>query len=345
MIGRIIDWTRGVIVVRNRWVTAFIAIALLFSSNLLTACSTAEESTSMKADVILLDISASGLNRAGTFNAEDHSVTSLSSRASQLRTKLTAALGARTAVYFGYVRGNYGQQQIETLVSPKLIQLMDSILEEDVKDPQLRKVSREGILNAWKAILSSPKLANSEKCTIQIANSIQSDSNQSISDFHASQLAGSLCANGQSANTQIDGLLNTPENIGSDIQSAVDRSIEKLTSDERRLFNSQNKQIFLIPTIILVSDMIQVTNGNKITNILSSDAKVSDSCQRAKDEAKNYSIKMDNIGLVSDGFASVKGNLNAELRDKLREYWKCWFETRGIYDPDFGTRGINIGEI
>ena len=344
MIRRLIDWTGRVIVVRKRWFTAIMVIALLLSSSLLTACSSAEESTSMKADVILFDVS-SGLNAAGTFNSEDHSVTSLSSRASQLRTKLARSLDERTAVYFGFVRSNYGQQQIETLVSPKLIQLMDKILEEDVKDPQLRKVSREGIVKAWNSILNSPKLANGENCATQIANSIQSDSNLSITDFHASQLAGSLCSNAQSAVIQIDGLLNTPENIGSDIQSAIDRSIEKLTSDERRLFNSQNQQIFLIPTIILVSDMIQVTNGERITNILAGDAKMSASCQRAKDEAKNYSIKMDGIALVSDGFASVKGNIKVELRDKLREYWKCWFETRGIYDPDFGTRGINIGEI
>jgi uncharacterized protein YcfL len=344
MIRGIIDWTGRVIVVRKRRFTAITVIALLLSSSLLAGCSSAEESTSMKADVILFDVS-SGLNAAGTFNSEDHSVTSLSSRASQLRTKLARALEERTAVYFGYVRSNYGQQQIETLVSPKLIQLMDKTLNEDVKDPQLRKVSREGIVKAWNSILNSPKLANSENCSTQIANSIQSDSNQSITDFHASQLAGTLCSNAQSATTQIDGLLNTPDNIGSDIQSAIDRSIEKLTSDERRLFNSQNQQIFLIPTIILVSDMIQVTNGERIIKILANDAKISDSCQRAKDEAKNYSIKMDGIALVSDGFASVKGNINVELRDKLREYWKCWFETRGIYDPDFGTRGINIGEI
>ena len=298
----------------------------------------------MKADVILFDVS-SGLNAAGTFNAEDHSVTSLSSRASQIRAKLSTSLGERTAVYFGFVRSNYGQQQIETLISPKLIQLMDKILEEDVKDSNLRKESREGILTAWKRILDTPKLANAENCAPQIASGIESDSRASISGLHASQLAGSLCSNAQSANTQIDGLINAPENIGSDIQSAVDRSIEKLVSDERRLFNSQNQPISLIPMIILVSDMIQVTDGEKITDILSSDSKLSDSCQRAKEEAKNYSIKMDGIALISDGFASVKGNINTELRDKLREYWKCWFETRGIYDPDFGTRGINIGDI
>jgi hypothetical protein len=102
------------------------------------------------------------LDAAGTFNSENHSVTSLSSRASQLRTKLAIALQDRKAVYFGFVRKTYGQQQIETLISPKLIQLMDKILEEDVKDPQLRKVSREGIVSAWKSIImDNPQLADS----------------------------------------------------------------------------------------------------------------------------------------------------------------------------------------
>ena len=49
--------------VRKRWFTAIMVIALLLSSSLLTACSSAEESTSMKADVILFDVS-SGLKIA-----------------------------------------------------------------------------------------------------------------------------------------------------------------------------------------------------------------------------------------------------------------------------------------
>jgi hypothetical protein len=109
--------------------------------------------------------------------------------------------------------------------------------------------------------------------------------------------------------------------------------------------NSQNRQIYLIPTIILVSDLIQVTNGIKITDVLRSDQKISDSCKRANDEAKNYSIRISGITLISDGFASTKKSIDSEMRDKLREYWKCWFETRGIDDQDLGTRGINLGEI
>ena len=322
-----------------------LVISLILSLFTLSACSKKVESTQMFADVILLDIS-SGLNAAGTFNSEDHSVTSLSSRAEQLREKLARSLEERHAVYFGFVRKTYGQQQIETLISPKLIQIMDKVLEEDVKDPTLRKDSRDGIVSAWRhAIIENPALADSEDCQSDLKNRISSDSNGSISDSHASQLASALCSNAQSANSQIKGLTETPENIGSEIQAAIDRSIEKMSSDERRLVNAQNQQIYLIPTIILVSDLIQVTNGRKIIDILASDQKISDSCERAKEESKNYEVKIDNIVLVSDGFASTKGNIDTDLRDKLREYWKCWLETRGITDQDLGTRGINLGEI
>ncbi len=320
------------------------AAALLATSILLTSCGNETDSTSMQSEVILLDIS-SGLNAAGTFNSEDHSVTSLSSRAVQLRTKLVNALDERKAIYFGFVRMNYGQQQIETLVSPRLIQLIDKILDEDVKDDQLRKASRDGISQAWRSIIFSSTPLADQECRIRVERGISADSNGSITDAHAAQLAGTLCSTAQSSNDQINGLINTPENIGSDIQSAVDRSIEKLSSDERRLFNSEGKPIVLIPTIILVSDLIQVTDGVKILDTLDSDTKPSEACERAKNESKNYSVRLDGIALISDGFASTKGNIDQAKRDKLREYWKCWFESRGIYDQDLGTRGINIGDL
>ncbi len=320
------------------------AAALLATSILLTSCGNETDSTSMQSEVILLDIS-SGLNAAGTFNSEDHSVTSLSSRAVQLRTKLVNALDERKAIYFGFVRMNYGQQQIETLVSPRLIQLIDKILGEDVKDDQLRKASRDGISKAWRSIIFSSTPLADQECRIRVERGISADSNGSITDAHAAQLAGTLCSTAQSSNDQINGLINTPENIGSDIQSAVDRSIEKLSSDERRLFNSEGKPIVLIPTIILVSDLIQVTDGVKILDTLDSDTKPSEACERAKNESKNYSVRLDGIALISDGFASTKGNIDQAKRDKLREYWKCWFESRGIYDQDLGTRGINIGDL
>jgi hypothetical protein len=334
----------GDILFKGRIRSAGLVAALFGASILLTSCGSESNSTSMQSEVILLDIS-SGLNKAGTFTSEDHSITSLSSRATQLRTKLVNALDERKAIYFGFVRMNYGQQQIETLVSPRLIQLIDKILAEDVKNEDLRKASIEGINKSWSSLIFATTPVADDKCRKIVQNGISIGSNGSISDVHAAQLAGILCSTAQSANDQIAGLINAPENIGSDIQSAVDRSIEKLSSDERRLFNSEGKPIILVPTIILVSDLIQITNGVKILDVLDSDAKPSDACQRAKDESKNYSVRLDGIALISDGFASTKGNIDQDKRDKLREYWKCWFESRGIYDQDLGTRGINIGDL
>jgi len=321
----------------------FCSIILVSSS--LTSCTSTQSSTKLGADVILLDIS-SGLNKAGTFNSEDHSTTSLSSRAAQLREKLSYALGDGRAVYFGFVRKTYGQQQIETLISPKLILTMETILNSDVKDSALRKDAKDGILAAWNTVIvSTPQLAEQPNCRETLELKIISDSNGSITERHASQLASSLCANALTANEQIEGLTSAPENIGSEIQAAVDRSIEKLSSDQRRLVNADGKDVYLIPTIILVSDLIQVTSGSLITETLSTLESVDASCKLAQEESENYEVKIDGIVLVSDGFASTEGDTKSAIRDKLREYWKCWFETRGITDLDLGTRGINLGEI
>jgi hypothetical protein len=323
--------------------TLFLSLAI--STAMLTGCSASESSTRMIADVILLDIS-SGLNEKGTYSAEDRSITSLSSRAFQLREKLSFALADGHAVYFGFVRQTYGQQQIETLISPKLIQTIESILFTDVKDANLRKDAKEGILAAWDMVISSnTSLAKQPDCQNKVMGQISYGSNGSISDRHQSQLASALCSNALNANEQIEGLINAPENIGSEIQAAIDRSIEKISSDERRLFNSEGKPIYLQPTIILVSDLIQVTNGQNILDTLFNVQSIPDACQLAQKESENYEIRIDGMTLVSDGFASTKGNIEVNSRDKLREYWKCWFESRGITDQDLGTRGINLGEI
>ena len=329
-----------------------LAFSLLISTLLLSSCSKEADSRTMFADVILLDIS-SGMNKFGTFNDQDHSTSSLSSRAAQLKTKLQNALDERHAVYFGFVRKTYGQQQIETLVSPKLIQLIDNVLSEDVKDSALRKDAKGGIIKAWAQALNlqwatslnQTSTVTQSSCSRQIEITIGSESNYEISDKNVSKIASSLCTNAQTANDQIEGLKIAPENIGSEIQAAVDRSIEKLASDESRLVNKDGLQISLIPTIILVSDLIQVTNGSfildELKNIPSTDA----ACKMAEDQSLNYESAIKDINLISDGFASTEGNVNSELREKLRAYWKCWFSTRGIDDPDLGSRGINLGDI
>lgn len=330
--------------VRHKVTRVLLTFLMLLSTIGLSSCGKTSESRTLFADVILLDIS-SGMNKFGTFSEVDHSTSSLSSRASQLRIKLLNALDERRAVYFGFVRKTYGQQQIETLVSPKLIQLIDLVLDEDIKDASLRKDAKEGILEGWKWALNQPEGFSASQCETVVSDKISYSSNGEISEIKISKVASSLCANAQAANEQIAGLRIAPENIGSEIQAAVDRSIEKLASDERRLVNKDGQQITLIPTLILVSDLIQVTNGvyilDELRNLDSPDA----ACKKAEMDAKNYEVEIFGISLISDGFASTEGNINTELRDKLREYWKCWFNSRGIDEQDLGARGINLGDI
>lgn len=330
--------------VRNKMGRVLLTILMTLSIFSLSACGRTTESRTMFADVILLDIS-SGIDKFGTFNEENHSTSSLSSRATQLRTKLLNALDERRAVYFGFVRKTYGQQQIETLVSPKLIQLIDSVLDEEIKDASLRKDAKEGILEGWKWALNQPVGLSSSECENVVSEKISYSSNGEISEIKISKVAGSLCSNAQAANEQIAGLRVAPENIGSEIQAAVDRSIEKLASDERRLVNKDGQPIALIPTLILVSDLIQVTNGIYILDELRNLDSPEAACKKAESTATNYEVKIFGISLISDGFASTEGNIDTELRDKLREYWKCWFNSRGIDEQDLGARGINLGDI
>ena len=118
-----------------------------------------------------------------------------------------------------------------------------------------------------------------------------------------------------------------------------------MASDERRLVNKDGQPIALIPTVILVSDLIQVTNGIYILDELRDLDSPEAACKKAESTATNYEVKIFGISLISDGFASTEGNINTELRDKLREYWKCWFNSRGIDEQDLGARGINLGDI
>jgi hypothetical protein len=330
--------------VKNKMARVLLTFLMTLSIFSLSSCGRTPESRTMFADVILLDIS-SGMDKFGTFNEEDHSTSSLSSRATQLRTKLLNALDERRAVYFGFVRKTYGQQQIETLVSPKLIQLVDSVLDEEIKDASLRKDAKEGILEGWKWALNQPEGLSSSKCEKVVSDKISYSSNGEISEIKIAKVASSLCSNAQAANEQIAGLRVAPENIGSEIQAAVDRSIEKLASDERRLVNKDGQPIALIPTVILVSDLIQVTNGIYILDELRDLDSPEAACKKAESTATNYEVKIFGISLISDGFASTEGNINTELRDKLREYWKCWFNSRGIDEQDLGARGINLGDI
>ena len=75
-------------------------------------------------------------------------------------------------------------------------------------------------------------------------------------------------------------------------------------------------------------------------------ANPSDACTLAKSDSETFKPAFQgNVSLVSDGFAGSIREVDSVNRDKLMEYWKCWFETRNITEIDIGAKGIDLGGL
>jgi len=312
----------------------------------LTACSNQSAATSIRADIILLDISGSSSNSVGTFNIEDHSPSSLSERKNQLESKLKSSISQRTAVYFGFVKKNYGRSDIITLVPASLILEIESVLNKDLKSMKLKEEASDGISTAWASAIDQ-EIALAGSCNKEILKQIIiNSSNAFIADENVNRISSKLCSSAVNSMYQFNQIEFSPDNIGSDIQGSIDRSLQKLASDEKRLLNSEMKQVVLRPTIILVSDLIQVSSGKSITSVVFDASDKKAACELARKESMTFTPSYEgNVVLISDGFAGTKIDINASNRDKLMEYWKCWFESRLITDIDIGAKGIDLGAL
>jgi hypothetical protein len=320
-----------------------VCLGLLIS---LAACSNDSASTSIRSTVVLLDISGSSTDSKGSFNEENHSPSSLSERRRQLETSIKNAIRTNTAVYFGFIRTGYGVTDITTLVPPSLILDIEDVLKGDINNEKLRKETKDGISKAWQTAITQES-TSPDSCNAQaISTVIIEASNAAVSDENARRIANKLCSGARNGIYEFNLLNGEPENIGSDIQAGIDRSIQKLASDEKRLFNSDGKSVTLVPTIIVVSDLIQVSNGVSKAREVFAVADPKQACELARNESKNFNPPfVGGISLISDGFAGTRKEVNSMDRDKLKRYWECWFSTRNIDDLDIGAKGIDLGTL
>jgi hypothetical protein len=326
--------------------------ASLFLTASLTSCTSEGAPTRLLAHVVLLDISGSSSNSIGSFSSEDHSPSSLSERQRQLEEKIRNAISQKTAVYFGFVRKSYGQTEIATLVPASLILEIESVLKEDILNEKLLDEAEKGISKAWGVAIDQERNKSNSCSTDDVVRTISSTSGGNVNAESAGQLARKLCSGARNSIYQFSQLQGTsdnnigPKNIGSDIQGAVDRSLQKLASDELRLVNAEGKSVALIPTVFLVSDLIQISGGQSKPAEVFRLANPSDACSLAKSDSETFNPTfMGNVSLVSDGFAGSIKEVDSSNRDKLMEYWKCWFETRNITDIDIGAKGIDLGGL
>lgn len=264
----------------------------------------------------------------------------------QLEEAIKNAIKSKSAIYFGFVRTGYGVTDISTLVPPNLILDIDDVLNSDIQNAKLREEALDGISGAWRDAINQEKSSPDSCSTESIIKIISNKSNLQISDENSRRLAAQLCVKARNGIYQFEQLKGDPGDIGSDIHAAVDRSLQKLASDERRLLNSDGKPVVLIPTLILVSDLIQVTKGVSKTKEVSSTTDPKQACELARQDSKNFIPPLiGSVSLISDGFAGTKKEVDASDRDKLRKYWECWFETRNIDDMDIGAKGIDLGAL
>lgn len=322
---------------------------LLVSCLLLTSCGISfngsSSRSSINADIILLDISGSSINSADTYNSEDHSPSSLASRQIQIRNKLVRAISENTAIYFGFVKNKFGAQELYSLVPSRLLLDIDSFISNDMYNDVRRRDTKEGIVVIWqKLLLSSNPISPS--CAKDISTELVNKSLGKLTPSHASTLGSQLCVSAESVQEVLVQLKVEPENIGSDIQGAIDRSLDKISSDERRLYSPEGKQILLNPRIILVSDLIQKLDSGFLPQLLAPLTKIEEACTLATESALSHRMSYQGSpSLISDGFGGTKKSTSEVERDKLKEYWTCWFKTRGITEIDLGARGIDLGNL
>ena len=229
---------------------------------------------------------------------------------------------------------------------------IDSVIKEDISNEKLSDETEKGISKAW-GIAIDQERKNSYSCsTDDLVQTISSSYNGFISVESAGRVARKLCSGARNSIYQFSQLQGTskdktgPQDIGSDIQGAVDRSLQKLASDELRLLNSDGKPMTLIHTIFLVSDLMQKSGGKPMTPRVFQVASPDDACALAKTDSETFQpTSLGNVSLVSDGFAGSIKDVESSNRDKLMSYWKCWFETREITDVDIGAKGIDLGGL
>jgi hypothetical protein len=250
------------------------------------------------------------------------------------------------------VRKSYGQTEIATLVPASLILEIESVLKEDILNEKLLGEAEKGISKAWGVAIDQERSKSYSCSSDDIIRTISSTSGGNINTESASRLARKLCSGARNSVYQFNQLQGTsknglaPKDIGSDIQGAVDRSIQKLASDEMRLVNSDGKSVALIPTVFLVSDLMQISAGQSKAPQVFKLANPGDACTLAKSDSETFIPAFQgNLSLVSDGFAGSIKEVESANRDKLMEYWKCWFETRNITDIDIGAKGIDLGGL
>lgn len=297
------------------------------SASLLTSCSEESSTTNIRATLFLLDASKS-------------MVLTIGEREQQLKQRLDQAFSEKKqeAIYFDFIRNDFSKQLILPLVSMQTILNVNDEVLTYAKDDRVRRETRELISNLWRQSLSDAKSVS--VCTTDVTKSLDTDS---VLAEGSRAVAQNICVSAAKAkeamfNIRTIGTGGSVENsfIGSDIEGAFIRGLKRLESESRNLLNSENEKVGVRATIVVSSDMVQRRGtGEKIIDVVRdmTEEQLSEYVTKVRGQQEFRELRP----IVKiDGWLSTKKNFSEKDRQTLELYWKKWFTTLDLDEPDFG---------
>jgi hypothetical protein len=307
---------------------AVIAISLL-----LTSCSEENSTKDIRATLFLLDASKSV--RAKVPIRED-----------QLRNRLLSAFNRKEAIYFDFVRNDYSKQEPKALVTMQGIVKINDIVENQINNAKRKKQAREAIDQLWEMALSQEP--GSLECPSRISKLLTDRTVIKVTE--ASSIGRQLCISATKANEILIGIKELANDemakslfIGSNVEGAFEKGLKKLEADSSNIFNYENERVRVRATIVVSSDMMQTdANGIQlIDQIKDLDPKQIEKLVQAQRSIQERELP---TLIIIDGWLTTSRNLSEKQRFLLESYWKAWFQTQGLEEPDFGHGVIDWSE-
>ena len=299
---------------------------VLVMTLLLTSCSEAGSTKQIRATLFLLDASGSMIR-------------SVSEREQQLKERLNGAFQNEEAIYFDFIRNDYTKQVILPLISMQSIIAVNDVVLEDAKNEKVRKETKAMISTLWQQSLSDSREV--EACIQNVSSGLLRDT--VIEDQGARRISQNLCVSANKAKEIFASIRTLGAGgkiedgyIGSDIEGAFLRGLKRLESESGNLINSLNESVKVRATIVVSSDMVQSRAGDEgivrtIRNM--TNEQIAEFVTKSRGEQEFRELRP---VVKIDGWLSTTGKISERDRQALEIYWKKWFSTLDLDEPDFG---------
>jgi hypothetical protein len=307
----------------KRVLTLIAAMLLPFT---LISCTNSESTTQIRATLFLLDASKS-------------MILSIPVREQQLKERLAGAFNEKgEAIYFDFIRNDYSKQVISPLVSMQsIINVNDQILKY-AKDKKVRSETTKLVSDLWRKSISDSKSVDA--CINEGAQELEVNT---VLEQGSRVVAQNICVSAGKAketlaNIRVLGSGGGIENgyIGSDIEGAFIRGLRRLESESGNLYNKENLKVGVRATIVVSSDMMQrSSDGQRVIDVIRTmnEEQIAEYVTQTRGQQEFRDLKP---VVKIDGWLSTKKTFSEKDRQSLELYWKKWFSSLDLDEPDFG---------